>query len=77
MVCTETYCSGLQWRQVSLVAQTTTGIDLWELSHIFHLEIWHTLPKKASLISVLSVRRIIFTTKMTASGVRNEIACKR
>lgn len=35
------------------------------------------LPKKASLISVLSVRRIIFTTKMTASGVRNEIACKR
>lgn len=37
----------------------------------------HSLPKKASLISVLSVRLMIFTTKMTASGVKNEIAYKK
>lgn len=36
-----------------------------------------SLPKKASLISVLSVRRMIFTTKMTARGVRNEMAYER
>lgn len=35
------------------------------------------IPKHASLISVLSVLWIIFTTKITASGVRNEIACER
>jgi len=33
-------------------------------------------PKQASLISVLSVLCIIFTTNITANGVRNEIACK-
>ena len=36
-----------------------------------------TLPKKASLISVLSVRRIIFTTQITARGVRKEMAWKK
>lgn len=35
---------------------------------------WLHLPKHASLISVLSVLWMIFTTKITASGVRNEIA---
>lgn len=35
---------------------------------------WLHIPKHASLISVLSVLWMIFTTNITASGVRNEIA---
>lgn len=37
--------------------------------------LWYS-PKQASLISVLSVLCIIFTTNITANGVRNEIACQ-
>lgn len=35
------------------------------------------VPKHASLISVLSVLWMIFTTNITANGVRNEIACEK